>query len=192
MKKIPDFKLLKWANHQSISKRVLQTIDIIKKNKLKPKVLIDLGCGTGQFLEACEKLKIKTLIGVDKNPEALRRAWKRLKRSILINSSIEKISVSKTISPHVTVSIIGVLQNCGSDPLKLLNLILTSLRPAYLILETKTSKKTKKTNRFNTLNVNELKKTLLYVRYRCKYMSHEKSFHKNIQNSIFLFRKKSE
>ena len=80
---------------------------IIKKKNLR---LLDLGCGAGHFLKACENLNIQGL-GYDSNKKLVDLANKKLKKSDVSFAKIEDINDIILNSDGDCISLISVLEH---------------------------------------------------------------------------------
>ena len=80
---------------------------IIKKKNIK---LIDLGCGAGHFLKACEKLNIGG-IGYDSNKKLINLAKKKLKKNSAYFTNLENFEDIILSSKGDCVSLISVLEH---------------------------------------------------------------------------------
>ena len=70
-------------NHYSRNKSPsydFKIIDLLKVNKIKPRSILEIGCGDGKKLNQYkEKLNIKTLYGVDLSSKAINYGKKNIK-----------------------------------------------------------------------------------------------------------------
>ena len=83
---------------------------LLKVIKKKPNKLIDLGCGSGHFVKACEQKSIDA-IGYDVNKTMVNLGNKIIKRNKIYNFEIDEI-YSKVLNSSVdVVSIIGVIEH---------------------------------------------------------------------------------
>ena len=83
---------------------------LLKVIKKKPNKLIDLGCGSGHFVKACEQKSIDA-IGYDVNKTMVDLGNKIMKRNKIYNFEIDEI-YSKVLNSSVdVVSIIGVIEH---------------------------------------------------------------------------------
>ena len=82
-------------------------LDVIKK---KPNKLIDLGCGAGHFVKACEKRSIDA-VGYDVNKTMVNLGNKLIKKNKIYNFDIDDIYSKVLNSKEDVISIIGVIEH---------------------------------------------------------------------------------
>jgi 2-polyprenyl-3-methyl-5-hydroxy-6-metoxy-1,4-benzoquinol methylase len=112
-----DFEKMKWGSHESMVNR----FDLARRIVDWPRVArwLDIGCGTGLFFEFMESngQTFDELVGIDVAPSMIAQANARKLRSPA------NFAVSQAGTPDPAfrgrfqlVTLIGVLQKCGSEP----------------------------------------------------------------------------
>jgi len=150
-----EYELAKWYSKESMEARHNLVFEKIYKFCNKSNlVVIDYGCGGGAFLSKISKnMPCSTLFGLDISTELLDIAKKRK----ISNAEFYNYRVSANlpgtlknfleVSPKKNIKIatlIGVLQNCGSDPKELLKSIKGHYPYEFFFITTKVSFKENK------------------------------------------------
>jgi hypothetical protein len=184
-----DFRILRWADSNSIYSRVCTCKRFIES--VPSRHHVDFGSGLGHLLDALGNLNMTLLQGVEVNESFFKIGSRRLsnKSSLILHNkairdSLSGVALYSEIRP-MSVSLIGVLQNCQEDPFDLIQEILERLGPEYLFITTKCSSNLQVINNFDPCNeghsllyLPELLDSLMKAGYHPLYIS-------NPENSMF-------
>jgi len=134
---IAEHKKIMWHSKKSMINRFKLLFKLIKNLEIDS--WIDFGTGTGKIFEIYKKSKknIKKIYGIEINKLLINLAKrKKFPKSIILkNSDIIKF---KSKEKFDLVTLIGVLQNCGYNPLYLLKRCFKILnKKGYIFLTTK-------------------------------------------------------
>jgi len=131
-KKKKDYQREKWSRNKSMINRYKLVFNKIKKYKFYS--WLDIGCGTGGlFLYINKKKKIPYKVGVDLSPNLIRIAKHRCKNFLFYNKNFSKIKFKNKFD---LITMVGLLQKCGSHPYHLIIKAIKSLNPNGIILIT--------------------------------------------------------
>ena len=165
-KKYSEFQKIKWSSRKSMYNRYKLLFKNLKGKKIYN--WIDVGSGTGSLFKYHEKTKVKIdkIYGLEINKKLFKYSLKNnYKQKILImNTDIMKYRTKKKFD---LVSLIGVLQNCGHHPKRILKKCTSLLDKKGLIFITskninwsKFSKKNKPSYLHSWFNPQEIKQIL--------------------------------
>lgn len=83
--------------------RLKTCLDLIKKEKLKGKVLVDVGCSSGWFEFKLQREGLKEVIGVDSKRKAIAFAKKNVKKARFFVSPADRLPVKDASADLVTM-----------------------------------------------------------------------------------------
>jgi len=195
-KKTLEHEKVLWASDNTMVNRYKLLFNLIKKKKIKK--WLDVGSGTGLIFRIHDEKKIKCnlRIGLELNKNLYLFSKKKnyVRKTKFINKDIMKFNTKNKFD---LITLIGVLQNCGHNYLKVINKIVNLLEPnGILFLTTKNYlwKKNKKIdskkNDHEWINPNMLKKILKKKDFKnIKILGFETSSSKivKIKNSSTFF-----
>jgi len=151
---IADHQILRWADDNSIESRIDHFFDVMALSMSSHH--IDLGAGTGRLVARLLDRSLGFIQAVEFNKIAFERMSRlvgsKRENLILYPSSIQDalplLSCYGYIRP-LSLSLIGVLQNCQCNPFELIDSILVDLTPEYVYLTTKATMSTDAINSFD-------------------------------------------
>ncbi len=176
-KKYSEFQKIKWSSRISMYNRYKLLFRNLRGKRIDN--WIDVGSGTGSIFKHHEKTKVKIdkIYGLEINKKLFKYSLKKnyKKKILIINTDIIKFSTKKKFD---LVSLIGVLQNCGHHPKKILKKCTSLLDKKGLIFITskninfiKFSKKNKPNYSHSWFNPQEIKQILQNNFIRIKKIS---------------------
>ncbi len=140
---LSDFQILRWKDSNSITSRMDNCLSFL--DSISSAQHIDLGCGLGHLIQNLTLANYQLIQGVEISDSIYELLLSRLPKSNnlkLYNSSIRDalpfLQSQLSIRP-LSISMIGVLQNCEENPFTLLSDLLAQLSPDFIYITTKAS-----------------------------------------------------
>jgi len=133
-----DFEKVKWSSRESMVNRYRLFFNTIKKKKFNR--WLDVGSGTGSIFKYHDKLKnnnISYRLGIEINKNLYNYSKKKSYKKKVLFKNKDIYSYNPKLKFDL-ISLIGVLQNCGHNPFRIVKKTICLLsRGGFLFLTTK-------------------------------------------------------
>lgn len=186
IKSVDDHIILKWSSKKSMMNRYNQCNKLLPTRKKL--AWLDVGCGTGILFQISKKKidRYDRIIGLDVNKKILEIARKRNKDKKI--QFINKDLISFDAKNLDIITLIGVLQNCGETPEKIILKISELIKIGGIIIlnfKTENKKKFKKKDEIQRYSVKNIKKTLINNKFEIlKSFGFDAQFNKRVNSYL--------